>query len=274
MTVFKDYLNKISATLQNRYHVSEDMINERMEFIFDAYINSIPLKECVKNFLKNVLAESKNENKFEKYKKEVIKLIEKCGYKNIDKYKFINETINDYYNTDTDTYSCSSDCISQLKNNKIDIRHTINPNKYAQDIENKLRYILHNANLDNFYLIKTKVYPTSVSLICNIKLFENIKDIDTSINAYCKEIDKQLKPFIRLYVDAGSKISIQGYQLDENNLYCRVAINIDITKSDGFDDKKLDIKEIARIVKFYISVFDTFTTQNSQLYNAEQKTGF
>lgn len=275
MMDFRNYLNKITGVLQAKYHISEAVLNKNMEYFFESYINSVPAKVCFQNFLRNTLTESKAVDKLTIYKNNVLNLIEKCGYKNPQKYyRIIKETIEDYYYADTDEYDCSSECINQIKSNKIDIKHSYNPKVFATDIKNKLLYLLHNANIDNFFLIDTKVNPTSVTLICNITMFEGINNIDTSINGYCKTVNKQLQPFIKMYVDAGSKLKIIGYQVDNNTLYCRVAITIDIEKSDGFDDKKLNITELARIIKFYISVFDTFTSQNSQLYNANEKTGY
>lgn len=272
---FNEYATKIGNALQQKYHVSKESVDNNLEYFFESYINNVSPINCIKKFLSNTLQEAKQIDKFTIYKNQVFKLLEKCGIKQPQKYsKYIIETIKDYYESDVNTYDCSTTCLNEIKNNKIDIKHSTNPNIFATDIKNKLLYLLHNSDIDNFYLINTKVTPNSVILICNIKLFENIKNVGTSINGYCKELDKQLQPFVKLYVDAGSKINIMGYQLDENDLYCRVGITIDILKSDGFDDKKLNIKEVARIVKFYISVFDTFTSQNSQLYNADEKTGY
>lgn len=261
---FNDYLDKIKK-LMLHYNISESYINKNIEDIFESYINNESTKFCVKKYLKNLLTESTNKtNNFKKYTKNVLNLLEKQGYNSKVYYRILKETINDYYNSDIDAYNCSSDCAKFIKQNTLNISKT--KNDIATDIQNKITYILHNTELENFYLINTKLNRNSITITCNIKLFE-LENIDTSIKGLCSDINKRLQPYIKLYTDAGSHINIVGYQLDKNDLYCRVNININYVESDGFKNNKFDVKEIAKIMQLYISIFNTFTEQNINFYH-------
>lgn len=253
--IFNEYFKKIKNHLIKKYHIDESIINKNTESIFNDYINNISYKNCINNFFKNTLNESKSQNNYINYKNKILKNLEKIGYKNVNKInKIIKETISDYYNNDGDVYDCCNECIKEIKKNTLDISDFINIKKINQDLKNKLLVILHEAQLDNFYLIDTKIKNNnSIDIICNIKIFENV-ELNTSINGFCKEFDDKLVPFINSCNNNDIKVNILGYQLDSNELYCRIALNLKT-------NSKIDIKKLVNLIKYYTNLFNVFIEQ-------------
>lgn len=265
--VFNDYLEEVKHTLSKKYSHTDAFINENLEYFFEAYINDVSVKSSIKKLLQQTLISESITNKYNSYKQKITKLLNKIGYKT--NYKIIENLIKDYYTNDIDSLECINECIKTIKKYKLneETSDDIDYNVLTEHLTNMLVYYLRNSA---YCTIKSaKVTKSNTKIDFRLKLFE-LENIDTSVKGVIKDIDKQLKLFLKQNMDNGSNLTINGYQVKNSTLYCACNLDINFVDSDGFKNNSYNTTEIRRILKLYINIFKTFAEQNKNLYNKNQ----
>lgn len=252
--VFNDYCNKIKTILK-RYNYDSSIVDNHLSEIFENYINSTPEKTCIKKLLKNTLNESKQQiSNFTKFSTRVITLLETMGYTKKDITPNVKDTIKDAYDNDENEYDCAELCQQDIQKDKQrEITHLTQ--NQIEHIKNSLVFDLHTVN--NAAILKLDVSPTAVTLNLKVRLFQDLAYIDTDVKSYIKTIHKYLQGFLQQNSNNSAQVTIKGYAIKFNNLYCTLELKILLLdQSISFSKKALNV-----IIKSYLNVIETFSEQ-------------
>ena len=251
---FLQYKSTVEKILSRRH----TDIRLDLNGLFESYINGIEPKNYVNSL--RLMEQSNAEQSFNRYLKSVIGIVKKSGYTIKALPTELNEDVIDLYNDGYNIVECADYLIEQLDKNTV----KVSKNKQIDDIllRNKLLYIVHNIN--NVALHDVEVKNNGAFAILRIKLYNMTNELNTDVKSYLTQLNKYFAPYIKQNVDNAERITILGYSINKNTVYCTVRLKIDLL-DDESTTGGFSVKETENIIRLYANIFNTFIEQYRNL---------
>lgn len=251
---YRDTVEKIIS--RKRMRTSLDLDN-----LFEAYINDVDPRKYVTGI------RSLNENigdcdtGFIRYRDTVNKIIKKSGYTVKSMPRELASDMADMYSEGYKAPECAVYITEKIKKNTVKVKN-LPP---VDDIlmRNKLLFLVHG--IDGVALKDVEVKNDEVYAILRIKLFDLKNELNTDIPGYLKTVDSYFRKYITQNVDNANRLSILGYTIVHNTVYCTTRIKIDTFEPDKSGMPIFSVKETGNIIRLYANMFSMFNEQYRNL---------